>query len=246
MAKEKDIFDKALECFDSKAREECLTEECGSNIELRNRVDDMLERYEGTAEFVFDGEEFHEQTAHDIEIGSKIGPYRIMEQIGRGGMGVVYVADQQTPVRRRVALKVIKPGMDSREILHRFQAERQALALMEHPNIARVLDAGETHTGRPYFVMELVRGVPITQYCDEKTMSSRDRLVLFQSVCSAVQHAHQKGIIHRDIKPGNVLVTAHDDKAVVKVIDFGVAKAINQTLTEGTIYTKITQIIGNP
>ena len=145
-----------------------------------------------------------------------------------------------------MALKVIKPGMDTREVMLRFDAERQALAMMDHPNIARVLDAGATKQGRSYFVMELVRGVPITQFCDERTLSSRERLKLFIDVCQAIQHAHQKGIIHRDIKPGNVLVTMHDDKPVVKVIDFGVAKAIHQPLTDATVYTKFTQMIGTP
>src|SRR6185436_7768045 len=155
-----------------------------------------------------------------------IGPYKLLEQIGEGGMGVVYMAEQQAPVHRRVALKIIKPGMDSRQVIARFEAERQALALMDHSNIARVLDAGATPSGGPYFVMELVKGTPITQYCDENRLSPRERLDLFAHVCHAVQHAHQKGIIHRDIKPTNVLVTSHDGAPVVKVIDFGVAKAI--------------------
>ena len=175
-----------------------------------------------------------------------IGPYKLKEQIGEGGFGLVFVAEQQEPVRRKVALKVIKPGMDTREVMARFEAERQALALMDHPNIARVLDAGATDSGRPYFVMELVRGIPITDYCDQNQLSPRDRLDLFITVCQAVQHAHQKGIIHRDIKPSNVLVTLHDGKPVAKVIDFGVAKAINQQLTERTIYTNFAQMIGTP
>jgi serine/threonine protein kinase len=175
-----------------------------------------------------------------------IGPYKLKEQIGEGGFGLVFVAEQQEPVRRKVALKVIKPGMDSRQVITRFEAERQALALMDHPNIARVLDAGATDSGRPYFVMELVRGIPITDYCDKNQLSPRDRLDLFITVCQAVQHAHQKGIIHRDIKPSNVLVTSHDGKPVAKVIDFGVAKAINQQLTERSIYTNFAQMIGTP
>ena len=159
-------------------------------------------------------------------LAHSIGPYKLLEQIGEGGMGVVYMAEQQAPVRRRVALKIIKPGMDTRQVIARFEAERQALALMDHPNIARVLDAGATDAGRPYFVMELVRGIPITEYCDQNNLPVRERLELFVQVCQAVQHAHQKGIIHRDIKPSNVLVTLHDGRPVPKVIDFGVAKAI--------------------
>ena len=158
--------------------------------------------------------------------GTIIGRYKLLEKIGEGGMAVVYMAEQTEPVRRKVALKIIKPGMDTRQVIARFEAERQALALMDHPNIAKVLDAGATETGRPYFVMELVRGVPITEYCDKNNLSTTERLELFLQVCHAVQHAHQKGIIHRDIKPSNVLVTHHDGKPVPKVIDFGIAKAI--------------------
>ena len=169
-----------------------------------------------------------------------------MEQIGEGGFGLVFVAEQQQPIRRKVALKIIKPGMDTRDVIARFEAERQALALMDHPNIARVLDAGTTDSGRPYFVMELVRGIPITDYCDQNQLTPRERLELFVPVCNAVQHAHQKGIIHRDIKPSNVLVTLHDGRPVVKVIDFGVAKALHQPLTETTIYTRFAQMIGTP
>jgi len=177
-------------------------------------------------------------------VGAMIGPYKLMEQIGEGGFGLVFVAEQQKPVRRRVAIKVIKPGMDTQEVITRFEAERQALALMDHPNIARVLDAGTTDSGRPYFVMELVHGIPITDYCDRNRLTPRERLELFVSVCRAVQHAHQKGIIHRDIKPSNVLVTLHDGIPVVKVIDFGVAQALHQPLTDKTIYTRFAQIVG--
>jgi len=178
--------------------------------------------------------------------GSTIGPYRLMEQIGEGGFGLVFVAEQLRPVRRKVALKIVKPGMDTRDVIARFEAERQALALMEHPNIARVLDAGATQTGRPYFVMELVRGIPITEFCDQSHLGLRERLELFIHVCQAVQHAHLKGIIHRDLKPSNVLVTLHDGTPVVKVIDFGIAKAIGQQLTEKTIYTRFAQMVGTP
>ena len=159
-------------------------------------------------------------------------------------MGVVYMAEQAEPVRRKVAVKIIKPGMDSAQVIARFEAERQALAMMDHPNIARVFDAGTTDTGRPYFVMELVKGVPITEYCDRNQLSLKERLELFVPVCQAIQHAHQKGIIHRDIKPSNVLVTLYDGKPVPKVIDFGVAKAIDQQLTEKTLFTRFGAIVG--
>src|SRR5688572_7125433 len=178
-----------------------------------------------------------------------IGPYKLLEQIGGGGMGVVYLAEQLRPVRRKVALKIIKPGMDSGQVIARFEAERQALTLMDHPNIAKVLDAGTTDSGRPYFVMELVKGIPITDYCDEARLTTRQRLALFIQVCQAVQHAHQKGVIHRDLKPSNVLVTLHDEKPVPKVIDFGIAKAAGGTghvLTERTLFTNYAQMLGTP
>jgi eukaryotic-like serine/threonine-protein kinase len=180
------------------------------------------------------------------QVGAVIGPYKLIEQIGQGGFGLVFVAEQQKPFRRRVAFKVIKPGMDTRDVIARFEAERQALALMDHPNIARVLDAGTTDSGRPYFVMELIHGVAITEFCDQNHLAPRERLDLFVSVCQAVQHAHQKGIIHRDIKPSNVLVTLQDGKPVPKVIDFGVAKALHQPLTDKTIYTRFAQMVGTP
>ena len=176
--------------------------------------------------------------------GDVIGHCKLLQQIGEGGMGVVFMAEQTAPVHRTVALKIIKPGMDSRQVIARFEAERQALALMDHPNIARVLDAGATDSGRPYFVMELVKGVPITDYCDEHMLTPRERLELFIPVCQAVQHAHQKGIIHRDVKPSNVLVAEYDNHAVPKVIDFGVAKATAQKLTERTMFTEFGQILG--
>jgi len=178
--------------------------------------------------------------------GMLVGPYKLLEQIGEGGMGLVFMARQQEPVKRNVALKVIKPGMDSKQVIARFEAERQALALMDHPNIARVLDAGSTESGRPYFVMDLVKGIPITDYCDRERLSIRERLELFIPVCQAVQHAHQKGLIHRDIKPSNVLVTLHDGRPVPQVIDFGVAKATNRELTRETLVTGFSQVIGTP
>ena len=177
-------------------------------------------------------------------VGMKIGPYKLVQQLGEGGMGTVWVAEQTEPVKRRVALKVIKPGLDSAQVIRRFEAERQALALMDHTNIAKVLDAGSTPAGRPYFVMELVKGVPITKYCDELHLPLRERLELFVPVCQAIQHAHQKGVIHRDIKPSNVLVSIQDGKPVPKVIDFGVAKALHQRLADASMYTEIGQIVG--
>ena len=178
--------------------------------------------------------------------GDKIGPFKLLQQIGVGAFGVVYMAEQEQPVRRRVALKVIKLGMDTKQVIARFEAERQALALMDHPNIAKVLDAGATDAGRPYFVMELVRGVKITDYCDQGNVPTHQRLELFMQVCRAIQHAHQKGIIHRDIKPSNILVTLHDGVPVPKVIDFGIAKAIEQKLTDKTLFTELNQFIGTP
>ena len=178
--------------------------------------------------------------------GDRIGRYKLLQQIGEGGCGIVYMAEEEEVVRRRVALKVIKLGMDTRNVIARFEAERQALAMMDHPNIAKVLDAGATHAGRPFFVMELVRGIKITEYCDQHSLSTRERIELFIKVCHAIQHAHQKGIIHRDIKPSNILVTLHDGVPVPKVIDFGIAKATDQRLTDKTLFTSFEQFIGTP
>ena len=184
--------------------------------------------------------------APDEAVGQTLGRYKLLERLGEGGCGVVYVADQTQPVRRRVALKVIKLGMDTKQVVARFEAERQALAMMDHPNIAKVLDAGTTEIGRPYFVMELVRGIRITDYCDQNNLTTKERLDLFIKVCQAIQHAHQKGIIHRDIKPSNILVTLHDGVPVPKVIDFGIAKATEGRLTDATVYTQLHQFIGTP
>jgi serine/threonine protein kinase len=184
--------------------------------------------------------------APDEAVGQTLGRYKLLERLGEGGCGVVYVAEQTQPVRRRVALKVIKLGMDTKQVVARFEAERQALAMMDHPNIAKVLDAGTTDTGRPYFVMELVRGIRITDYCDQNQLSTKERLELFIKICQAIQHAHQKGIIHRDIKPSNILVTLHDGVPVPKVIDFGIAKATEGRLTDATVYTQLHQFIGTP
>ncbi|MGB0578929.1 MAG: protein kinase domain-containing protein [Limisphaerales bacterium] len=178
--------------------------------------------------------------------GFVIGNYKLLQEIGAGGFGVVYMAEQQRPVKRKVALKIIKPGMDTREVVARFEAERQALALMSHPNIAQVFDGGATESGRPYFVMELVKGIPITEFCDKSKLNTNRRLNLFLDICSAIQHAHQKGVIHRDIKPSNVLITLHDGVPVPKVIDFGIAKALNQELTEKSLFTAYGQMIGTP
>ena len=185
-----------------------------------------------------------DMASNECGVNSSIGPYKLLQEIGEGGMGTVFMAEQEKPVRRRVALKIIKPGMDSKQVVARFEAERQALAMMDHPNIANVLDAGTTRNGRPFFVMELIKGMPITKYCDEKKMAVPQRLQLFKSVANAIQHAHQKGIIHRDLKPSNILVAEYDDKAVPKIIDFGLAKALDQRLTDKTVFTQYGQIVG--
>jgi eukaryotic-like serine/threonine-protein kinase len=220
---------------------------CGDDRELRERVEALWKAHDQPNRLLDGG------IAATIDLppiaerpGTQIGPYKLIEEIGEGGMGVVYMAAQKEPVRRKVALKIIKPGMDTREVIARFAAEEQALALMDHPNIARVFDAGTTQSGRPYFVMELVNGVPLTQYCDDNNATTPQRLELFVLLCHAVQHAHQKGIIHRDIKPSNILVTMHDGVPVPKIIDFGIAKAINQQLTANTVYTGHGQMVGTP
>ncbi|MHC4108277.1 MAG: serine/threonine protein kinase, partial [Planctomycetota bacterium] len=184
--------------------------------------------------------------AQDGECGGSVGPYHLLQRVGEGGMGEVWLAEQGKPVRRQVALKLIKAGMDTKQVVARFESERQALALMNHPNIARVFDAGETEQGRPYFAMEYVKGVSIIEYCDTHRLRTRDRLELFVQVCEGVQHAHQKGVIHRDIKPSNVLVAIQDDRPVPKIIDFGVAKATEQRLTEKTMFTQLGALIGTP
>jgi serine/threonine protein kinase len=225
-----------------------LVQACGDNASFRARVLDLVRNAEASGSFMGRPalERMPETQMHGIKIGDRLDRYRLMEQIGEGGMGIVYVAEQVEPVRRKVALKVIKPGMDSKSVLARFDAERQALAMMDHQNIARILDAGTTEQGLPFFVMELVRGLPITKYCDQACQGIRERMELFVDVCRAIQHAHQKGIIHRDIKPSNVLVTLHDGKPIVKVIDFGVAKALHQPLSQQTIYTALNQVVGTP
>jgi serine/threonine protein kinase/tetratricopeptide (TPR) repeat protein len=226
-----------------------LDQACGSDAGLRGEVESLLRAHDASGGFLEVHSPEPATTCHEAiteRPGTVIGPYKLMEQIGEGGFGLVFVAEQQRPVRRKVALKVIKPGMDSREVIARFEAERQALALMDHPNVAQVFDAGMTESGRPYFVMELVKGIPIVEYCDQQQLTPRQRLDLFLSVCQAVQHAHGKGIIHRDLKPPNILVSPHDGVPVVKVIDFGVAKAVGQRLTDKTVYTRFAQMIGTP
>ena len=247
-----EIFSTALECPAGPERDAFLTQACAGDASLRQQVDALLVGYEKAGSFLDKAAgPLGPGGTHIVPItekaGDKIGRYKLLQQIGEGGCGVVYMAEQEEPVRRRVALKVIKLGMDTKQVVARFEAERQALALMDHPNIARVLDAGATDTGRPYFVMELVRGVRITEFCDQQKLSTHDRLELFLRICSAIQHAHQKGIIHRDLKPSNVLVTIIDGTPVPKVIDFGIAKATNQqSLTDKTLFTAFEQFIGTP
>jgi tetratricopeptide (TPR) repeat protein len=277
----RDIFLACVKCGTPRERAEIIVRECRGDDALQAAVVSLLEAHDGNASFLenpieglLGGRDVREPAPtvafHAAEQpGSKIGPYKLLQQIGEGGFGVVYMAQQTKPVRRKVALKIIKAGMDTREVIARFEAERQALALMDHPNIAKVLDAGTTGasvepsgrreqaetrradastlaSGRPYFVMELVHGVPITEFCDDNRLTTRERLELFVAVCRAVQHAHQKGIIHRDLKPSNVMVTMRDDRPAPKVIDFGISKALSQQLTEKTLFTAYGQMIGTP
>jgi WD40 repeat protein len=227
-------------------RERFLAEACGNDAELQEQVLSLLQAHDGAGDFLKAGPAHPGLVAISEKHGDKIGRYKLLQQIGEGGCGVVYMAEQEEPVRRRVALKIIKLGMDTKSVVARFEAERQALALMDHPNIAKVFDGGATETGRPFFVMELVRGTRITEYCDQHNLSTQQRLELFIQVCQAIQHAHQKGIIHRDIKPSNIQVTANDGVPVPKVIDFGIAKATEQRLTDKTVFTAFEQFIGTP
>jgi serine/threonine protein kinase/tetratricopeptide (TPR) repeat protein len=231
-------------------RQAYLDGACGDDAELRGRVEALLRAREAPDDFLDPRAAGPFVTVPERPVregpGTVIGPYKLLEQIGEGGFGIVFMAEQTQPLRRKVAVKVLKPGMDTRQVIARFEAERQALALMDHPHIAQVYEGGETASGRPYFVMELVRGIPITEFCDHNNLSVRERLGLMVDVCQAVQHAHQKGVIHRDLKPSNVLVTLHDDKAVAKVIDFGIAKAAGQQLTDKTLFTNFAQMVGTP
>ena len=249
-SKEKDIFVEAEGISDPAERQQFLDRACGGDENLRDRIDKLLSAHIENEGFI--PVDPNEQTKFSLETapregeGSIIGRYKLLQNIGEGGCGVVYMAEQQTPVVRRVALKIIKLGMDTKQVIARFEAERQALAMMDHPNISKVLDAGATDNGRPFFVMELVRGVRITEFCDQQNLDTKERLKLFMDVCSAIQHAHQKGVIHRDIKPSNILVTMHDHKSVPKIIDFGIAKATQQRLTDKTLFTQFHQFIGTP
>ena len=240
------IFSEALGKPAGAARNAFLDDKCDGDAALRARVEALLSA-DARSNFLDQTAEESTQSQGDYRgIDEQIGPYKLLQQIGEGGFGVVYMAEQTAPVRRKVALKIIKAGMDTKEVVARFEAERQALALMDHPNIAKVLDGGATETGRPYFVMELVKGISITDFCDKNKLDTRARLALFADVCRAIQHAHQKGVIHRDIKPNNVMVTLHDGVPVPKVIDFGVSKALSQQLTERTLFTAYGQMIGTP
>jgi serine/threonine protein kinase len=235
-------------------RAACLDHACAGDAALRQRVEELLQAGDAAGDFLENPAAAPAAQSGTVpppvvpseKLGECIGRYKLLQQIGEGGCGVVYMAEQEKPVHRRVALKVIKLGMDTKNVIARFEAERQALALMDHPNIAKVLDAGATNTGRPYFVMELVRGTKITDYCDANNLSTGERLDLFIQVCRAVQHAHQKGVIHRDIKPSNILVTMNDGVPFPKVIDFGIAKATHGKLTDKTLFTAFEQFIGTP
>jgi serine/threonine protein kinase len=258
----------ALNVPDAALRARFLERACTGDARLRLAVDEMLlahadaERFFANGRAAVSAPEIDAQTAAairetnggmlpdnfftDEQIGSRVGRYKLLKKIGEGGCGIVYLAEQEEPVRRHVALKVIKLGMDTKSVIARFEAERQALAMMDHPNIARVLDAGATESGRPFFVMELVRGTRITKYCDEHQLATWKRLALFIQVCRAIQHAHQKGVIHRDIKPSNILVSLHDSVPVPKVIDFGIAKATEGRLTDQTLVTEMDHFVGTP
>jgi len=264
-SEQQEIFIAAMEITDVDERRKMVERACGADVPMCEKILELLAAHAKAEDFFSDcvtamaglEGEFTPvsqsravgsavQEALEDLIGSRIGPYKLLQKIGEGGCGVVYLAEQESPIRRRVALKIIKLGMDTKSVITRFEAERQALALMDHPNIARVLDAGATKTGRPFFVMELVHGIRITEYCDGESLQTRQRLELFLRVCQAIQHAHQKGIIHRDIKPSNILVTLQDGVPVPKVIDFGIAKAMEEKLTDFTVVTLHGHFIGTP
>jgi len=258
-AAERDIFETVVEITDATERKVMLDGACAGQPQLRERIEALLTAYGQAEKFFSDcmaavADSVQEIMPVDKEggantedlIGSKIGPYKLLQKIGEGGWGVVFMAEQVSPVRRRVALKIVKLGMDTKNVVARFEAERQALALMDHPNIARVLDAGATQNGRPFFVMELVSGVRLTEFCDTNHLNTRRRLELFIQVCHAIQHAHQKGIIHRDIKPSNILVTQLNGEPAPKVIDFGIAKALEEKLTDKTLFTLHGLFVGTP
>ncbi|MEM8671331.1 MAG: serine/threonine-protein kinase [Planctomycetota bacterium] len=249
------IFSNAIRIEDSQERNAYLGKECGEDLELRQRLERLIKDHfspnsmlpqpgESESTLLSPAEQETSEWDNSSFVGRQIGPYKLLQKIGEGGMGVVFMAEQIKPVKRRVALKLVKPGMDSKRVLARFEAERQALALMDHPNIAKVLDAGTTTGGLPFFVMELVKGLPITEFCDQHQLGPKQRLSLFIEVCRGIQHAHQKGIIHRDLKPSNILVTEYDEQPVAKIIDFGIAKALSTQLTEKTLFTEFGQIVG--
>src|SRR5256884_1884612 len=259
------ILTEALEIEDAQRRAVYLSQACGTDAALRREVEELIRAQAASGPFLPEQPAATGSRAALLELaeamvssgaiptlpltekpGDRVGHYRLLEQIGEGGCGVVYMAEQEEPLRRKVAVKVIKLGMDTKSVVARFEAERQALALMDHPNLAKVLDAGASETGRPYFVMELVRGVKITDYCDENNLSTQQRLDLFIQICQAIQHAHQKGIIHRDIKPSNILVTVNDGVPIPKVIDFGIAKATQGRLADRTLFTAFEQFLGTP
>ncbi|HRZ35661.1 MAG TPA: protein kinase, partial [Candidatus Paceibacterota bacterium] len=263
--REKEIFENALDLASVEERQRFVRQACGGDTDLLARVQGLLQALDQAEGFLAEnlaaqgqetapveettvptGEREERHPLGPEDVGHRVGCYKLLQKIGEGGCGTVYMAEQLEPVRRRVALKIVKLGMDTRQVITRFEAERQALAVMDHPNIARILDAGATASGRPYFVMELVRGVRITQFCDERQLPLRERLGLFVQVCQAVQHAHQKGIIHRDIKPSNILVTLNDGVPMPKVIDFGIAKATQGNLTDKTLFTMFEHFIGTP
>jgi eukaryotic-like serine/threonine-protein kinase len=260
LEKARELFLHAVGHLPPERWEDYVAERCGGDADLKRQVSHLLQVHREAGSFLESpavalGDMGDDQTSAELptgeargspvaQTGSIIGPYKLLQPIGEGDMGTVYIAEQTQPVRRTVALKLIKAGMDSRQILARFGAERQALALMDHPNIAKVFDAGTTEQGRPYFVMELVKGIPITRFCDERRLTLRERLELAIPVCQAVQHAHQKGVIHRDLKPSNVLIALYDSKPVPKVIDFGVAKATGPRLTDETLYTEFGAVVG--
>jgi eukaryotic-like serine/threonine-protein kinase len=245
---EREIFIAAAQIQSGQKRAAFIDQACGDNAELRRRITDLLAEQDKLGSYLevpagAVATIQHEPPAGE-RLGMHIGPYKLLQKLGEGGMGSVYLAEQQQPVKRHIALKIIKAGMDSAQVIARFEQERQALAIMDHPHIAKVLDAGTTDSGRPFFVMELVKGISITRYCDQEHLSPKERLELFIPVCHAVQHAHQKGIIHRDLKPSNVLIALYDGQPVPKVIDFGVAKATSQKLTERTLFTEVGSIVG--
>ena len=236
----------ALEKRGQQEREVFLSEACEGDPELRRQVDSLMKARDQAGDFLGRSVFGERVGPWEEEPGTLVGPYRLIEELGRGGFGVVFLAEQQEPIRRRVALKIIKLGMDTKEVIARFEAERQVLAMLDHPNIAHVYDAGATEHGRPYFSLELVTGEAITQYCEHHRLSINQRLELFLQVCDAVQHAHQRGIIHRDLKPSNIVVTELDGQPVPKVIDFGIAKSTHMRLTEATLVTRYDLLVGTP